>query len=85
MIASKRLTSSKTIILVDVSHEVMNTPTYEDAKRTCENICGSLYFPSTLKENNEVDSFLAAQKGFAYLDIWIRLVFKMMLRACYLI
>ena len=50
----QRLNSSKDIIVVDGIDE----NTYETAKTICEDTCGRLYLPSTLKENYEVQSVL---------------------------
>ena len=38
------------------------------AKIICESICGAMYFPSTLTENNEVQAII---KNYGY--IWIRI------------
>ena len=64
----KRLKSSNGIILIELTY----FPTYNDAKSACKNLCGSLYFPSTLDENNEVEAILANQKSLKYRDIWLR-------------
>ena len=73
----QRLNSSKEIIVVDE----IDSNTYEKAKSVCENICGRLYFPSTLKENNEVESFLNRWRGnryrwFDFENVWLRMTYN---------
>ena len=73
----QRLNSSKDIIVVD---EIVDS-TYEKAKSVCENICGRLYFPSTLKEIDEIESVLnrCRVKGRCrddIGDIWLRMTYN---------
>ena len=61
------LTSKNIIMLKPDSHK-----TFYEAERLCKSICGRIYFPSTLAENNEV--FQIGRKGGSnYGDIWLRL------------
>ena len=51
--------------------------TYETAKSVCENICGRLYFPSTLKDNFEVYSILDRVNGrYKSGYIWLRMTYN---------
>ena len=61
--------------------------TYEQAKSVCENICGRLYLPLTLKENDEVVSVLKGccvnlcgcrvnRCSFDVEDIWLRMTYN---------
>ena len=73
----QRLNSSKDIILVD---EIDNK-TYKQAKSVCENICGRLYLPSTLKENDEVESVLNSclvnrRCGYDIGNVWLRMTYN---------
>ena len=69
---SNTLNSSKHIIVVD---EIFNK-TYHDANRVCHSICGDLYFPSTLKENNEVERVLDKKdNGVDITYVWLRITF----------
>ena len=74
----QRLNSSKDIIVVDEidDFEIDNHNTYENAKSVCENICGRLYFPSTLKENDEVKSVLNRRCIDDDGRFWLRLAFN---------
>ena len=74
-----RLNSSKDIIAVDEIDE----NTYEKAKSVCEDICGRLYFPSTLKENGQVQSVLNrcinGHCGFGhygFYSVWLRMTYN---------
>ena len=62
-----------------VSFEIDNRNTYENAKSVCENICGRLYFPSTLKENDEVNSVLNREclnrRTCRNRSVWLRLTY----------
>ena len=76
----QRLNSSKDIIVVDELFVAAGN-TYEKAKSVCENICGRLYFPSTLKENDEVESFLNRWRGNRYRwpdfeKVWLRMTYN---------
>ena len=69
----QRLNSSKDIIVVDE----IDDHTYETAKSVCENICGRLYFPSTLKDNFEVYSILDRVNGrYKSGYIWLRMTYN---------
>ena len=71
----KRLNSSKEIIVV----AAIDDNTYEKAKSVCEDICGRLYFPSTLKENDEVESVLVHHlKNYGYNtnNVWLRMTYN---------
>ena len=72
----QRLNSSKDIIVVDE----LDDKTYEEAKRVCEIICGRLYFPSTLKENDEVQSVIKRLVNHTWLyhygNIWLRMTYN---------
>ena len=60
------LSTSKKIVLLKPSEK----KSFYHAKSMCESICGNLYFPSTLVENNVV-RFIARENGAQ--DIWLRL------------
>ena len=66
VITKKRLSTSKNIILIKPNEG----KTWKETKNICELICGDLYFPSTLAENNEV---LAIMKKNNFSSIWIRI------------
>ena len=57
VITTDRLSTGKNIILIKPN----GNKTWKEAKNICELICGNLYFPSTLAENNEV--FAMMQKN----------------------
>ena len=74
----QRLNSSKDIIVVDE----IDDNTYEKSKSVCENICGRLFLPSTLKENYEVQSVIDRRVN-CYIDghykigyIWLRMAYN---------
>ena len=71
-----RLNSSKYFIVVDE----IDYNTYEKAKSVCEKICGRLYLPSTLKENDEVQSVLDRPDGGIYPYnieyVWLRMTYN---------
>ena len=53
---------------------------YEKAKSVCENICDRLYFPSTLKKNDKVESVLnryddgnVNRYGYDVGNVWLRI------------
>ena len=48
------LSSSKRITVIGKSNGV----TYDKSKSICKDICGNLYFPSTLKDDAEIESLL---------------------------
>ena len=60
------LSTSKNIIMLKQG----DRKTFHKAESLCKSICGSIYFPSSLAENNEVIDI--ARKGGSG-DIWIRL------------
>ena len=67
----QRLNSSKDIIVV----AKICKNTYKKAKSVCENICGRVYLPSTLKENDEVELvFLRHLNNFG-LGLWLRMTY----------
>ena len=71
----QRLNSSKDIIVVDGIDE----NTYETAKTICEDTCGRLYLPSTLKENYEVQSVLNRLRvniGRYIGYVWLRMAYN---------
>ena len=71
----QRLNSSKDIIVVDE----IDDNTYKKAKAVCENICGRLCLPSTLKENDELESVLVGHlKNYGYWtnDVWLRMTYN---------
>ena len=71
----QRLNSSKDIIVVDE----IDDNTYEKSKSVCEDICGRLYLPSTLKENDELESVLVGHlKNYGYWtnDVWLRMTYN---------
>jgi len=53
---------------------------YEEAKIVCENHCGRLYFPSTLKENDEVESILFRCRFYRCIydvgNVWLRMTYN---------
>ena len=62
-VVTKRLEStSKNILVLDTE----SAPSFNDAKRACESLCGRLYFPSTLKENEELEDFLDDYESFDF-------------------
>ena len=71
----QRLNSSKEIIVVD---EIADN-TYKKAESVCENICGRLCLPSTLKENDEVESVLVRHLknyGYGINNVWLRMTYN---------
>ena len=62
------LSTSKKVALLKPSEK----KSFYHAKSICESICGNLYFPSTLVENNVV-RFIAEENGAPEYDIWLRL------------
>ena len=46
--------------------------TFHEAESLCKNICGIIYFPSSLAENNKVFD-IAGKGGSQDQDIWLRL------------
>ena len=74
----QRLDSSKDIIVVAEIDDI----TYEKAKSVCENICGRLYLPSTLKENDEVESVLVGHLK-SYGNVWLRMTYNETVRTWY--
>ena len=75
VIVQQRLNSSKNIIVVDEIYD----NTYKKAKSVCENICGRLCLPSTLKENDEVESVLVDHlKNYGYWtnNVWLRMTYN---------
>ena len=69
VIVQKRLRTSKEIIVVDDIED----QTYQKAKSVCENICGNLYFPSTMNETDEVESVLELPRN-GY--VWLRITYN---------
>ena len=57
---------------------------YNDAQNVCADICGRIYFPSTLEENIAVKNVLneelgptsGSPDGYFYDDVWIRIVYN---------
>ena len=84
IINSSILSTSKNIILVEKSPKNSFKPdseklTYDEAKSLCESFCRSIYFPSTLEENNELRLLLNDIKGQTYLygiETWLRQIFS---------
>ena len=70
----QRLNSSKNIVIIDEIED----RSYDNAINTCKRICGNLYFPSTLAENNEVDKISGYEKydGNPKNHIWIRIFYN---------
>ena len=66
VITKNRLSTGKNVILIEPNEG----KTWKEAKNICELICGDLYFPSTLAENNEL---LAIMKKNNFGRIFIRI------------
>ena len=68
-----RLNSSKQIIVLDE----IDDKTFDDAKRVCDTICGDLYFPSSQKENDDLQSFLKDRpNGSRNINwLWLRIIY----------
>ena len=58
---------------------------YDQARDTCKGICGNLYFPSTMAENDEVKDVLVEIMDYHCIrspflsadeNVWIRLVYN---------
>ena len=73
MVVNERLTTSKDIILVREEDDLV----YDDAKSICEHICGNIYFPSSLEENDETETALddGYVSTFFSDPVWIRIVY----------
>ena len=57
----------------------INENTYKKARSVCENICGRLCLPTTLKENDEVESVLVRHlKNYGYWtnNVWLRMTYN---------
>ena len=53
--------------------------TYDESKSLCKSICSDIYFPSTLKENNELRLLLDDIGRTQHIDVetWLkRIIFK---------
>ena len=61
------LSTKKNMVLL----EAEEGKTFHQTRNICESICGSIYFPSTLTENNEIATILR-KTNYIY-DIWIRI------------
>ena len=68
VITESLLSTNKNIILLKPND---GKKTFKEAKKICQRICGAMYFPSTLSENNEVLAIL--QKNVPDKLIWIRI------------
>ena len=62
------LSTSKNIIMLKPDSK----KSFDQAEKLCKIICGRVYFPSSLAENNEVFD-IARKSGSEYQDIWLRL------------
>lgn len=62
------LSTSKKVIMLKPDE----SKTFNEAQSICKNICGKIYFPSTLAENNAVNE-IARKNGAVGTDIWLRL------------
>ena len=62
------LSTSKNIIML----KPHSPKTFHEAENLCKSICGRIYFPSSLAENNEVFE-IASKGGFIDEDIWLRI------------
>ena len=67
VITESLLSTNKNIILLKPND---GKKTFKEAKKICQRICGAMYFPSTLSENNEV-SAIVQKNGNNW--IWIRI------------
>ena len=70
----QRLNSSKDVIVLAEMYDDKTHKTYKRAKGVCENICGRLYLPSTLKENDEVESVLDVLGLHG--NVWLRMTYN---------
>ena len=75
---SSILSTSKNIMLVKRSSKQRFEPckelTFDESKSLCESFCWNMYFPSTLKENNELRLLLdnMKQTHHIYVNPWLR-------------
>ena len=73
IITKKVLSTSKNIIMLKPD----SAKTFYEAERLCKDICGNMYFTSSLAENNEVFDIARKAPSFKtdlnYGDIWLRL------------
>ena len=75
VIVKERLEStSKDIILIKEDDDQQ----YSDAEDVCKDICGRIYFPSTLDENLDVEQVLDDGVSGPYFsdDVWIRMFYN---------
>ena len=68
IITKTLLSTSKNIIMLKPNVK----KNFYDAESLCKQICGRIYFPSSLPENNELFG-IALKGGFSFEDIWLRL------------
>ena len=68
ILAKTVVSTSKKIVLLKPD----SGKTFYGAGSLCKSICGSLYFPSTLAENNEVFA-IASRAKLDTDDVWLRL------------
>ena len=68
ILAKTVLSTSKKVILLKPDGQ----KNFIEAEKLCKSICGSIYFPSSLAENNEVYEIARQQKPDNE-DIWLRL------------
>ena len=66
VIATALLSTKKSLILIEQAN------TWRQAYNTCKSICGSLYFPSTRIEYNEVSALIKNHGGY-YSGTWLRI------------
>ena len=62
------LSTSKNVIMLKPDSK----KNFHEAESLCKSICGKIYFPSTLVENNEVAE-IAHKGGSTGADIWLRI------------
>ena len=68
IIAFNFLSTSKNVIMLKPDAK----KNFNEAEKLCESICGSIYFPSSLAENDEVFQIARTAKT-DHEDIWLRL------------
>ena len=68
IIAKTFLSTSKNVIML----KPVKKKNFNEAQKLCKSICGSIYFPSSLAENNEVFEIARTAKT-EHEDIWLRL------------
>ena len=76
VLVEKLLSTNKNIIVIkpnDGKTWKENRKTWTQAYSICKSICGNLYFPSSLTENNEVHTFTTTNYGRNFGVIWLRI------------